>query len=161
MQNGKNSLLVLNVAQRDTIYTQILNSSPLVKNQMNSISKILAAGASAVNSAASSSNSSSFLNSSVPTSNQHSAEFVQQIRTLLHPLTKLWQSGHLSNLEYLVSLNSISGRTYNDLTQYPIMPWVVKDYDSEWLDLEDFSAFRDLSKPMGALDETRGVQSAL
>lgn len=47
-------------------------------------------------------------------------------------------------------LNTLAGRSYNDLMQYPIFPWIVADYDSETLDLTDPKSFRDLSKPMGA-----------
>ena len=32
------------------------------------------------------------------------------------------------NFEYLMLLNQYSGRTYNDLGQYPIMPWVLLNY---------------------------------
>lgn len=38
------------------------------------------------------------------------------------------------------------GRTYNDLNQYPVFPWVITNYDSEELDLTLPSNFRDLSK---------------
>jgi len=41
------------------------------------------------------------------------------------------------------------------LTQYPVFPWIIKDYTSTVLDLENPSTFRDLSKPIGALDEQR------
>ena len=37
----------------------------------------------------------------------------------------------MSNFEYLMHLNTIAGRTYNDLMQYPVFPWVVADYQSE------------------------------
>ena len=37
--------------------------------------------------------------------------------------------------------------------RYPIMPWVVSDYTSSKLDLENPAVFRDLSKPMGALNQ--------
>jgi hypothetical protein len=47
-------------------------------------------------------------------------------------------------------LNSLAGRTYNDLTQYPVFPWIIADYVSEELDLNNPKTFRDLSKPMGA-----------
>ena len=46
-------------------------------------------------------------------------------------------------------LNTIPGRTYNDLSQYPIFPWILKDYTSEKLDLNDPNVYRDLSKPIG------------
>ena len=67
-------------------------------------------------------------------------------------LQKAWSSGIMSNLDYLLELNSLAGRTVNDLTQYPVMPWVIADYESEVIDLSDPATFRDLSKPMGALD---------
>lgn len=47
-------------------------------------------------------------------------------------------------------INTMAGRTFNDLTQYPVFPWVIADYTSEELDLSDPATFRDLSKPMGA-----------
>uniref|UniRef100_A0AAQ4PJK2 WDFY family member 4 n=1 Tax=Gasterosteus aculeatus aculeatus TaxID=481459 RepID=A0AAQ4PJK2_GASAC len=66
-----------------------------------------------------------------------------------------WQRGDISNFEYLMHLNTIAGRTYNDLMQYPVFPWVLADYQSETLDLSDPLTFRDLSKPMGAQTEKR------
>ncbi|XP_047198145.1 WD repeat- and FYVE domain-containing protein 4 isoform X2 [Hippoglossus stenolepis] len=66
-----------------------------------------------------------------------------------------WQKGEISNFEYLMHLNTIAGRTYNDLMQYPVFPWVLADYHSETLDLSNPANFRDLSKPMGAQTEKR------
>ncbi|XP_044228580.1 WD repeat- and FYVE domain-containing protein 4 isoform X3 [Thunnus albacares] len=66
-----------------------------------------------------------------------------------------WQKGEISNFEYLMHLNTLAGRTYNDLMQYPVFPWVLADYQSETLDLSDPATFRDLSKPMGAQTEKR------
>lgn len=47
-------------------------------------------------------------------------------------------------------LNTLAGRSYNDLMQYPVFPWIVANYEDEELDLTDPETFRDLSKPMGA-----------
>lgn len=47
-------------------------------------------------------------------------------------------------------LNTLAGRSYNDLMQYPVFPWILADYDAEELDLTDASTFRDFTKPMGA-----------
>ncbi|XP_078166919.1 binding protein isoform X2 [Carex rostrata] len=66
-----------------------------------------------------------------------------------------WRRREISNFEYLMVLNTLAGRSYNDLTQYPIFPWVLADYTSEKLDINKASSFRDLSKPVGALDEKR------
>lgn len=40
----------------------------------------------------------------------------------------------------------VPGRTYNDLNQYPVFPWVLTNYESEELDLTLPGNFRDLSK---------------
>ncbi|KAF7710465.1 WD repeat- and FYVE domain-containing protein 4 isoform X3 [Silurus meridionalis] len=66
-----------------------------------------------------------------------------------------WQRGEISNFEYLMHLNTLAGRTYNDLMQYPVFPWILADYESETLDLSSLTSFRDLSKPMGAQNEKR------
>ena len=41
-------------------------------------------------------------------------------------LTEKWRNREISNFQYLLALNSIAGRTYNDITQYPVFPWVIK-----------------------------------
>ncbi|KAF8444038.1 hypothetical protein L210DRAFT_3445126 [Boletus edulis BED1] len=66
-----------------------------------------------------------------------------------------WQNRKISNYTYLSILNQLSGRTPNDATQYPVFPWVLKDYTSDTLDLSSPDSFRDLSKPMGALTPER------
>lgn len=48
-----------------------------------------------------------------------------------------------------MALNTIAGRTYNDLSQYPVFPWVLRDYTSEELEFEASETFRDFSRPMG------------
>lgn len=52
-------------------------------------------------------------------------------------------------------LYSLADRSINDLTQYPVFPWVISDYISKVLDLNDPKSYRDLSKPVGALNEVR------
>ncbi len=125
-------------------------------------------------------------------------------------LTQKWVRRETSNFDYLMQLNTIAGRTYNDLNQYPIVrstppfvselgcpsvcmrvclcmclagrlsvcgsaclstsslcfcgvaslivscsprppqfPWILSDYTSPELDLEDPRMYRDLSRPMG------------
>ena len=66
-----------------------------------------------------------------------------------------WRKGEISNFSYLMKLNTLAGRTYNDLSQYPVFPWILRDYQSDDLDLGDPRIYRDLSKPIGALNEKR------
>lgn len=52
-------------------------------------------------------------------------------------LTERWRRRQITNFDYLMQLNTIAGRTYNDLNQYPVFPWVLSDYTSATLDLEN------------------------
>ncbi len=126
--------------------------------------------------------------------------------------TRRWVNHEISNFEYLMHLNTAAGRTYNDMTQYPVFPWVrrlchrrrrhrrrrrrrrarsrlwlrlllafwcratiindvakfmlllclhsllaqvIADYESHSLNLRDPKTYRDLSKPVGALNAAR------
>lgn len=92
----------------------------------------------------------------------------------LQQATEEWEEHGLSNYEYLLFLNLVSGRTFNDLTQYPVMPWTRIDFEprnklapgspkaSGSHDAHDcrsapsrraeaLRSFRDLSKNVGAL----------
>jgi factor associated with neutral sphingomyelinase activation len=101
----------------------------------------------------------------------------------LEVLCRRWQRRELSNFEYLTLLNSEADRSMNDLTQYPVygpslflapctkvshlyldicarlltqvFPHVIADYSSRKLDLDKPSTFRDLTKPIGALNPER------
>ncbi|TTI76904.1 Lysosomal-trafficking regulator [Bagarius yarrelli] len=66
----------------------------------------------------------------------------------INALTHLWGSGQITNFEYLTHLNKHAGRSFNDLMQYPVFPFILSDYTSETLDLHDPSIYRNLSKPI-------------
>lgn len=62
-----------------------------------------------------------------------------------------WVNGKLSNFEYIMHLNMFSGRSFSDLSQYPIFPWLYFDFQQDSvMDIEEF--YRDLTKPVGALE---------
>lgn len=75
-----------------------------------------------------------------------------------HAATKRWARGEMSNFQYLMLLNTMAGRTFNDVTQYPVFPWVLADYSSAELDLHDPKSFRDFSKPMGCQTPVREAE---
>ncbi|XP_059253258.1 lysosomal-trafficking regulator [Mustela nigripes] len=66
----------------------------------------------------------------------------------INALTNLWYTGQITNFEYLTHLNKHAGRSFNDLMQYPVFPFILADYVSETLDLNDPSVYRNLSKPI-------------
>ncbi|NWH59347.1 LYST regulator, partial [Geococcyx californianus] len=63
-------------------------------------------------------------------------------------LTHLWYTGQITNFEYLTHLNKHAGRSFNDLMQYPVFPFILSDYTNETLDLNDPSVYRNLVKPI-------------
>lgn len=98
-----------------------------------------------------------------PPSVPHAAQRLPGVLRRAHaaaPTTRAWQEGRLSNAAYLMALNTLAGRTMNDLTQFPVFPWVLADYTSGTLDLDTATTFRDLARPMGAQTEARRTDSA-
>lgn len=73
----------------------------------------------------------------------------------IEEVTRQWQRRDIGNFEYLAYLNTVADRSMNDITQYPVFPWVLADYTSRSLKLDDPETFRDLSKPIGAINPER------
>ncbi|GJP42810.1 hypothetical protein CLOM_g2335 [Closterium sp. NIES-68] len=75
----------------------------------------------------------------------------------LQAVTGLWQSACGAHLQpRLPALPQFgAGRSECELAQWPVMPWVLADYGSQHLTLDDPTTFRDLSKPVGALNPAR------
>ena len=46
-------------------------------------------------------------------------------------VTEAWQKRRLSNFDYLMLLNTLAGRSINDISQYPVMPWVLSTYQPD------------------------------
>ena len=40
-------------------------------------------------------------------------------------LTEDWLHWRISNFDYLMQLNQLASRSFNDLSQYPVMPWIL------------------------------------
>lgn len=73
-------------------------------------------------------------------------------------LADLWKRRKITNFQYLMEINKIAGRTFNDIMQYPVFPWILADYTSDTIDLKDSRVYRDLTKPIGALNPNRLAQ---
>ncbi|KAK8841149.1 hypothetical protein M9Y10_027349 [Tritrichomonas musculus] len=79
----------------------------------------------------------------------------EDVKKMAQKVTEKWQKGEISNFKYLMKLNIIAGRSFNDLSQYPVFPWVLNDYKSDTIDLSDPSVYRDLAIPIAAHGEQR------
>lgn len=70
-------------------------------------------------------------------------------------LTHKWVTRQISTFTYLMWLNQLSCRSFNNTQNYPVFPWILKDYSSKNIDLTNGDVYRDLSKPIGALNAER------
>ena len=61
-----------------------------------------------------------------------------------------WQNNIISTFEYLMWLNTFAGRSFNDLTQYPVFPWIITNYQNE--ELDENNDYRNLGIPVGMFD---------
>ena len=86
---------------------------------------------------------------------------------------ELWKNWEISNFELIMWLNIFSNRSYNDLSQYPVFPWLLLDYEDP-ITLESsineeeensetkikesgnilLEKYRDMGTPMGLLTNT-------
>lgn len=71
-------------------------------------------------------------------------------KTDLPKYQKKWLQGKTTNFEYLLILNKYASRSFNSLSHYPIFPWVLKYLETETLDLNNDSIYRDLYYPVCA-----------
>mmetsp|Transcript_5176 Transcript_5176/g.6108 ORF Transcript_5176/g.6108 Transcript_5176/m.6108 type:complete len:432 (-) Transcript_5176:904-2199(-) len=65
-------------------------------------------------------------------------------------LTDRWMNWEISNFEYLMLVNTYANRSYNDISHYPVFPWLhLNGGDAKDASIRDCA--RDLAKNMGQL----------
>ena len=60
-----------------------------------------------------------------------------------------WLEGKITSLDYLLLINKYSGRSYNDLTQYIIFPWLLNNYT----DVNNKNNYRKMNLSMAIQDQ--------
>ena len=71
-------------------------------------------------------------------------------------LMEEWQNNNISTLQYIMWLNIFAGRSFNDVTQYPVVPWLITNYEKDELSQEDF---RNLSIPVGMMEVSEKAEA--
>ena len=61
-------------------------------------------------------------------------------------LQQQWVDGKMTNFEYLCHLNTMAGRSFNDLMQYPVFPFVLRQYTGDTLDLLRADSYRSVHR---------------
>jgi hypothetical protein len=59
-------------------------------------------------------------------------------------ITQKWIDRELSNFAYIMILNEFAGRSYNDMTAYPIFPWVIACFGMDGTPVQ----YRNLAQPI-------------
>ena len=139
LADGRNYLLMLDIQHRDPVYNKLIAR---VTSTVSASESIVGAASDAEKGTVFGFIFSNLMFGTTP----------------LSELTARWEKREITNFQYLMHLNSIAGRSYNDFTQYPVFPWILADYESDELDLTRESTFRDLAKPMGAQTPQRMSQ---
>ena len=86
---------------------------------------------------------------------QHSiVKHLVNSNTIVTTISNQWSKHQITNFDYIMFLNTICGRTYNNLSQYFIFPWIIKDFFDS-LSISSNSIYRDLTYPIFAQDEER------
>ena len=63
-----------------------------------------------------------------------------------------WRKWEFSTMRLLMYINIYANRSYNDINQYPVFPWIIIDYCSEKLPkINSNELIRPLDTPMGML----------
>ena len=67
-------------------------------------------------------------------------------------LYEKWTKWEISTLKMLMIINFYANRSFNDINQYPVFPWIITYYNSEEIPPPQENKIRPLGTPMGMLD---------
>ena len=66
-----------------------------------------------------------------------------------------WKEWKMTNYEFLMWMNIYGNRSFNDISQYPVFPWILNDYNDplkmEGEENEQKYNIRDMATPMGMM----------
>jgi len=77
-------------------------------------------------------------------------------------LTQDWLWNQISTFDYLLGINMLSSRSFNNSAQYPVFPWVLKDYQSTNLSTDlnqNPEIYRDFTKTVGMMGNPARAES--
>ena len=62
-----------------------------------------------------------------------------------------WEKDEISTYQYLLYINKFSSRSFNDINQYPVFPWIF--LDTKNTEDKNFPKFRNMKYPISILSE--------
>ena len=67
-------------------------------------------------------------------------------------LYEKWTKWEISTLKMLMIINFYANRSFNDINQYPVFPWILTYYNSDEIPTSPDNKIRPLGTPMGMLE---------
>ena len=65
----------------------------------------------------------------------------------------LWKNNKISTLEYIMWINIYGNRSFRDVAQYPVLPWILNDYSLNNFDsIINLNSIRNFNLPMGMMN---------
>ena len=71
--------------------------------------------------------------------NVYKLKKIEKKKIYINEFYNLWNNNQISNYELIMLLNILANRSFLDITQYPVFPWIIFSKD----------VYRDLKLPMG------------
>ena len=157
LDSGKSYFLAFNVSFRNHCFTDIMNAHAHYFNpNIDKLEVILPKDSLFFASLSPELLSSKKKNASSSVKVVSSPRFyIHTSAALLKQALNLWTEGEISNFDYLMLLNTLSGRTLADLAQYPVFPWVIQQYQGESFKYPRKENYRPLAAPIGAMTPDR------
>ena len=70
----------------------------------------------------------------------------------IYNIKELWKNNKISFFEYLMWINIYGNRSFRDISQYPVFPWIISNYKTEtFKEIIDKKHIRNFKMPMGLL----------
>ena len=128
MKNGVSFYFVFNRDKRDDIYKMIIKNITVMYESKNRVhDKDLIKD---TNTPMFYMRYSPFVGGSIKKQKEQRsiAKQIVNANLILQTISKQWSKHQITNFDYIMFLNTICGRTYNNLSQYFIFPWIIKDF---------------------------------
>ena len=70
----------------------------------------------------------------------------------INNIKEMWKNCKISTFEYLMWINVYGNRSYRDISQYPVFPWIIIDYKTETFeDIINKNNIRNFTLPIGLI----------
>ena len=92
---------------------------------------------------------------SISDSNNSNYKVILDENALKDEIANEWSKNKISNYDYLMLLNILSGRSLKEFSQYFVFPWIIQDFNTDEFNWLNDKIYRDLSMPIHACGDDK------